>query len=160
MTTVRPASDLDSVAALWITLVRHHRVVGSQIGELAAPLDDETSWAIRRQLYESWSSEAGWLLVVAEDEGSVRGYAAARITPSTSSWDFGAMVGRLETLVVADDARGRGVGSALVDCVRDHWRLSGVRYASVSVIAGNEMAEEFYQRLGAVVFARTSYFAV
>ena len=160
MITLRATSDLDLVGALWISLLHHHQRCGQRIGELAAPVADETSWAIRRRQYESWSAEPGWLLIVAESEGSVCGYAAARVTPSASSWDFGTVVGRLETLVVAAEARGRGVGAALVDAVRGHWRHFGVTFASVSVIAGNDAAQRFYERLGAVEFTRTSYFPV
>jgi len=160
MTLVRPATDLDEVAELWKSLVRHHYEVNPAIGRQAGPMGPEASWPGQRRQYEAWSAEPGWLVVVAERDGAIRGYAAARVTGSTSAWDFGERVGRLESLAVEPGARGHGLGTALADAVRAHWRHLGVRFAMVSVIAGNDAAQRFYARLGAVEFTRTSFFAV
>jgi ribosomal protein S18 acetylase RimI-like enzyme len=160
MTIIRAAAGLDEVADFWKSLVRHHYSVGAELGELAAPVGLEASWRDRRRQYETWSAEPGWLLVVASVDDAVRGYAAARITASASAWDFGDRVGRLETLAVLPGARGHGLGTALVASVRAHWGQAGVRFATVSVIAGNDAAVRFYERLGAVEFTRTSVFPV
>jgi ribosomal protein S18 acetylase RimI-like enzyme len=156
--TIIRAAALDEVADLWKSLARHHYEVGRALGELAAPVGVEASWRDRRRQYEAWSAEPGWLLLVASAGDAVRGYAAARIAASASAWDFGDRVGRLETLAVLPDARGHGLGTVLVAAVREHWRQSGVRFATVSVIAGNDAAARFYERLGAVEFTRTSVF--
>jgi ribosomal protein S18 acetylase RimI-like enzyme len=158
MTIIRAAAGLDEVAAWWITLASHHYSVGSALSAIAPPVGAAESWPARRRQYEAWSLEPGWRLLVADDEGTVCGYAAARITPSASAWDFGAHVGRLETLAVLPSARGRGVGTALLESIRARWRDAGVRFATVSVIAGNDGAQRFYDRLGAVEFTRTSVF--
>ncbi|MFF5076614.1 GNAT family N-acetyltransferase [Actinoplanes sp. NPDC000266] len=160
MTIVRAAAGLDEVAELWKALARHHYEAGAAISERAGPIGVEASWQGRRRQYEAWSAEAGWLLIVAGREGAVEGYAAARVTPSVSAWDLGERVGRLETLAVAERARGLGLGTALVGEVRAHWRRRGVRFGTVSVISGNDSARRFYERLGAVEFTRTSLFAV
>jgi len=160
MTLVRPATHLDEVAALWESLVRHHYEVNPAIGRQAPPVGPEASWAGRRRQYEAWSAEPGWILVVADCDGAIRGYAAARLTESISAWDFGARIGRLESLAVEPGARGHGLGTALTDAVRAHWQGLGVRFATVSVIAGNDAAQRFYARLGAVEFTRTSIFGV
>jgi ribosomal protein S18 acetylase RimI-like enzyme len=61
----------------------------------------------------------------------------------------------LETLVVDDEARGAGVGQALVRAVRERLAKSGVQVMKISVIAGNDGALRFYQREGAVGFVKT-----
>lgn len=92
--------------------------------------------------------------------GSIDEVASLWITLTEHPWDFGDRVGRLETLAVLPSARGRGLGTALVGAVRAHWRAAGVGFATVSVIAGNDAAQRFYDRLGAVEFTRTSVFPV
>nr|WP_296071015.1 GNAT family N-acetyltransferase [uncultured Actinoplanes sp.] len=106
MTLVRPVAEVDEVAALWESLVRHHYEVNPAIGRQARPVGSGASWPGRRRQYEAWSAEPGWLMVVAERDGVIRGYAAARVVGSTSAWDFGERVGRLESLAVEPAARG------------------------------------------------------
>ena len=48
----------------------------------------------------------------------------------------------------------------MVEAVRAHWREHGVRFATVTVIDGNDGARRFYERLGATGFTRTSFFPV
>lgn len=155
-----PPQRIDEVRGLWLALARHHWRCAPELAALAAPVDEESSWATRRAQYQAWAGEPGWLMLGAVLAERLVGYAAARIVPAAGSWQLGSHVGRLETLVVAEAARGQGVGEALVSAVRAHWSADGVRYGSVSVIAGNAGAERFYQRLGAVEFTRTSYFPV
>jgi GNAT superfamily N-acetyltransferase len=160
MTIIRAAAGLDEVAELWITLASHHYEAGAALSALASPIGAAPSWAGRRHEYEAWSREPGWQLLVADEDGTISGYAAARITSSSSAWAFGARVGRLETLAALPSARGRGLGTILLDAVRSGWRDAGVRFATVSVIAGNDGAQRFYDRLGAVEFTRTSVFPI
>ncbi|MFJ9821507.1 GNAT family N-acetyltransferase [Streptomyces sp. NPDC101151] len=67
----------------------------------------------------------------------------------------GDQVGVLETLVVDDEARGAGVGQALVVAARERLAESGVQVMKISVIAGNDDALRFYRREGAVDFLKT-----
>jgi GNAT superfamily N-acetyltransferase len=54
----------------------------------------------------------------------------------------------LESMRVAPDARGRGVGTALVAHFLDWARSNGAGQAGVSAFAGNEGAQRFYARHG------------
>lgn len=83
MTIIRAAASVDEVADLWTTLAEHHYAVAASVGSLAEPIGPAASWAFRRSQYEAWSAEPGWQLLVAADP--LRGYAAARITPPSSS---------------------------------------------------------------------------
>jgi GNAT superfamily N-acetyltransferase len=67
----------------------------------------------------------------------------------------GDQVGILETLVVADSARGTGVGRELLDAARERLAEWGAQVMTISVIAGNEGAVRFYRREGAGDYLHT-----
>ncbi|WP_082966592.1 acetyltransferase [Mycolicibacter sinensis] len=91
--------------------------------------------AIERQLADNYFP--GVRLTVAEVDGEPVGFA-------------GTAGERLEMLFVDADARGRGVGSALLDHAIAE---QGIRYADVN--EQNEQAAEFYTRRGFVVTGRS-----
>jgi ribosomal protein S18 acetylase RimI-like enzyme len=153
-----PAEQIGMVKDLWLELAGHHWRHAQRIAALASPVTPAVSWSMRRAQYESWASEPGWLLLGAELDGRLVGYAASRVVPVASSWDFGARMGKLETLVIQPGMRGRGTGRQLFDAVRRHWRALGVDYGSVSVMAENSDAVRFYEGLGAVEHSRIFYY--
>lgn len=157
-----PATGIDEVRDLWIALAEHHWRHAPDLAALATPVSPEQSWSIRRKQYVAWAEEPDWLLLGARQnsDGRLIGYAAARSCPVESSWDFGERIGKLETLVVAESARGAGIGSQLFEHVRQNWRDAGIGFGSVSVIAGNTPAVDFYTSRGAIEFTRSFHFAL
>jgi ribosomal protein S18 acetylase RimI-like enzyme len=71
-----------------------------------------------------------------------------RLAESGPTWDLGEAVGDLESLAVAAHARGRGVGTGLIEAARELLRERGVRYWSVTVAAANAGAIRLYEREG------------
>ena len=59
------------------------------------------------------------------------------------------------TLAVLPDHRGRGIGTELMEAVYAELRGLGVKHMAVSVIASNEDAIRFYDRLGLLPFLRS-----
>lgn len=157
-----PATGIDEVRDLWISLAEHHWRYAPELAALATPVRPQQSWATRRKQYAAWAEEPDWLLLGARRGGDGRliGYAAARSCPAESSWDFGERIGKLETLVVTESARGAGIGSLLFERVRQNWRDAGIGFGSVSVIAGNDPAVDFYASRGAVEFTRSFHFGL
>lgn len=94
-------------------------------------------------------------VLVARDVDRPLGYAVVRVVDGAGSWQWGDQAGVLETLVVDDEARGAGVGQALLGAAREHLAQCGIQVMKISVIAGNEDAVRFYQREGAVDFVQT-----
>jgi hypothetical protein len=101
-------STLDRVEPLWLAMVAYHRSVSDlQVREPAE------TWRRRRAEYAAWleSGDAFILLAVPDGGGDAEGYAAVRIHAAGSpTFDLGEPVGDLESLSVAEAARGTGVG--------------------------------------------------
>jgi len=57
-------------------------------------------------------------------------------------------VGDLESLSIAADARGTGIGTELIEHCRDRLVALGARWWTVSVVAANGRATELYEREG------------
>lgn len=152
---VLPPSEVDRLERLWGQLLVHHTRQATHLAALGAVRSPEDSWRLRRGQYLAWLQEPLTAALIARDGNHLLGYAVMRILDAPGSWQWGDQVGVLETLVVDDEARGTGVGQALIRAVRERLAESGVQVMKISVIAGNDDALRFYQREGAVNFTKT-----
>ncbi len=141
---------LDEVGPLFMEMVEHHRKVAGSEWPVREAHD---AWTMRRKEYHSWL-EAGrcWLLLAVQgkrggDQRAV-GYAVVRLSPSGPTWDLGSDIGELESLAVAEDARGAGVGSQLMAVARELMRNQGIAFWLVGVVESNLDAVRFYEREG------------
>jgi ribosomal protein S18 acetylase RimI-like enzyme len=148
-------SEVDRVEALFRELVAFHRDVA---GEDWPVRSEETAWAHRRAEYVDWlgSGRARMLVAVPPPDVAATplGYAVLGVKSSSASWDVGERVGELETLAVAEGARGQGVGSILIDACRERLREEGVSHWSVAVVEANADATRLYERFGFRTFYR------
>lgn len=106
---------------------------------------------------EAGGSERNRVLLVAEQEaaaGAVLGFVEARLydTPSDPSLARRLRL-HVEALVVAPQARRRGVGGWLMEAAREWGLARGAEQVVLTVWEGNAAAEGFYRALG---FARVS----
>jgi len=144
------AEALDRLRPLWLALHHHHQAVG---GERLGPyVDDDASWAARRELYAGFLAGGGFA-VLAEEDGALVGYAMVAIKTSTETelddtWRSGERVAEIETLVVLPEARGGGVGSALLDAVDDELAAIGVGDVLIAAFVTNTEAIRLYERRG------------
>jgi ribosomal protein S18 acetylase RimI-like enzyme len=142
-------AEVDRVEALWKSMVGHHR----EVVDGAFPVRDaEGAWQRRRLEYVEWlSSGEGTILaaVPAADTGSAPlGYAALLPNAVGATWELGDRIGEVESLVVAPTARGEGIGGALLEAAREHFRRQGFEYWSVAVVEANVAAAALYERAG------------
>jgi ribosomal protein S18 acetylase RimI-like enzyme len=144
------AEALDRLRPLWLALHHHHQAVG---GERLGPyVDDDASWAARRALYAGFLAGGGFA-VLAEQDGALTGYAMVAIKTSTETelddtWRSGARVAEIETLVVLPEARGSGVGSALLDAVDAELEAEGIHDVLIAAFVTNADAIRLYERRG------------
>ncbi|MEU6353594.1 GNAT family N-acetyltransferase [Streptomyces sp. NPDC047072] len=149
-----PATAIDDLAPLWGELLAHHVASAPHLGDLGEVRSADESWQIRRAEYLAWWEEALSKIFTVREQNRLLGYAFVRIVPAAGSWKLGNHVGVLETLVVAREARGRGLGRLLIEAADAHCRSHGAGVLRVSVIEGND-AHGFYRRRGAAGFTRT-----
>jgi ribosomal protein S18 acetylase RimI-like enzyme len=144
------AEALDQLRPLWLALHHHHQAVG---GERLGPyVDDDASWTARRALYVGFLAGGGFA-VLAERDGALVGYALVAIKTSAEmefddTWQSGDRVAEIETLVVLPEARGEGVGSALLDAVDGELEAAGIHDVAIGAFATNTDAIRLYERRG------------
>ena len=141
---------LDRLRPLWLALHHHHQAVG---GERLGPyVDDDASWSARRELYAGFLADGGFA-VLAEDGDALVGYAMVAVKTSAETelddtWVSGDRVADIETLVVLPEARGGGVGSALLDAVDDELAARGIEDVLIAAFVTNVDAIRLYERRG------------
>ncbi len=118
-------------------------VVVSLIQDLAGSWD-ETS-PITSQVVVAYLSAPGSLALLAEEEGQAVGLLSYSIRPNLYHAAPSCLI---EELVVREGARGRGVGSALLQAVLERARAAGCVEISISAMRDNVRAIELYKRLG------------
>jgi ribosomal protein S18 acetylase RimI-like enzyme len=141
---------LDDLRPLWLALHHHHQAVG---GERLGPyVDDDASWTARRALYTEFL-EGGGFALLAERDGALVGYAMVAIKTSAETelddtWVSGDRVAEIETLVVLPEARGDGVGTALMDAVDAELAEREIEDVLIAAFVTNTDAIRLYERRG------------
>jgi ribosomal protein S18 acetylase RimI-like enzyme len=140
-------SDVAGLEPLWISMVDHHRAIAGEEWPVRRSVD---AWAIRRQEYLGWLADGTGTLFVATLGGSAEmvGYAMLHVHPPGATWDLGAEIGEVESLAVAEAARGAGVGISLLDACRSELVSRRIEYWSVAVVEANAAAVRLYERVG------------
>jgi ribosomal protein S18 acetylase RimI-like enzyme len=121
--------------------------------ELAPYVDDATTWAVRRALYEELLGKPDTVLLLATAGEALVAYGLAHVmnaaeTWAADTWVTGPRIGEIESVAVLPDQRGRGLGTALLDRLDDELRLQGVTDLVIGLLAGNAAAARLYERRG------------
>lgn len=82
---------------------------------------------------------------MAFDENGVGGICVISYAISTS---LGAVVAKLDDVSVKSDRRGKGIGSALINQLKEQLRKESVMRIDVAVHMDNPEARRFYEKLG------------
>jgi GNAT superfamily N-acetyltransferase len=129
-------SDADAVERLFREFVAYLRTVGDE---------HEYVFGARQFAEDGFGSDPAFRGLVAEDESGVIGYV---LFCKAYDGDYVRFFYVIDLYVQAQ-SRGRGIGTALMDAVRDLARREGVRRLSWLVHKNNSGAIRFYERLGA-----------
>jgi GNAT superfamily N-acetyltransferase len=146
------AERIDELEPLWRELHAHHREIAPVRAGLAARGSEE-AWKLRVPKYQSLLSDPRAFVLLAEEHGQLLGYALVHLTEGPPGYVSGALIGEVETLAVCAEARGKGVGTALMDAVERELDAMGIREIRLGVVAGNDDAMRFYERRGMAPFA-------
>jgi GNAT superfamily N-acetyltransferase len=100
--------------------------------------------------------EDGAILFLAESPESVVGYAFVHPRPAPESLAIDRLL-EVETVAVLEEARGEGIGTALMETAEQWARDHGFEHLSVSVRTANEGARRLYERRGFRPLYETMY---
>lgn len=141
------ADRIAALEPLWKALHKHHATVAPQLGPVRSP---EASWERRRLRYQRLLNQPDSFVLIAEQAKRAVGYALVAVHGGSDTWQTPDQVAELETLSVLPEARGVGIGSALVHAVYEELRQARITEITVNVIASNKDALRFYERLGLI----------
>ena len=144
------AQDIDSLEPLWVGV---HHAHAASMPELAPYVSDAETWAEHRPLYVKLFEKPETTLFLALLDGTLVGYAllhvdAVRETWVADTWRTGEQIGELESIAVAPEHRGEGIGSALLDAVDREFDELGVADVIIGLLPGNDGARRLYERRG------------
>ena len=129
------------VEPLWNALFDHHLGIGAA-GIATIPRDE--TWARRLEHYRRlFSAHPTAEFLLARLDGEFVGYA---MSYSEGEGERGTMM--LETLSLLAEARGRGIGTLLMDTVDRTAAELGLRRSAVEVLGGNTRARDLYLSRG------------
>jgi N-acetylglutamate synthase-like GNAT family acetyltransferase len=111
------------------------------VGQLGYPSDEE---AVARRLERLAADPRSWVYVAVEDERVV-GLAAVHLMSILERDD---PIARITAMVVNADARGQGVGRALLERLEERARAEGCDRIDLTTRYEREGAAAFYQRMG------------
>jgi L-amino acid N-acyltransferase len=133
---IRPAiaADATAIAGLWNPLIRDTPVTFNTVEKSPA----EVAGMIAAR------AAAGHAFLVAEGPDGLLGFA------SYSQFRAGPGYARTmeHTVILAPQARGRGIGRALMAALEDHARAGGVHSMFAGVSSGNPEGRAFHARIG------------
>jgi GNAT superfamily N-acetyltransferase len=103
-----------------------------------------------RQMLEAASGPDG-VVLVAEDKGRIVGFASGQVETRKERERLAVIEyrnGAVPELYVSPEWRRRGLGSALLARLDEHFRARGCQASVIEVFAPNVGARDFYGRLG------------
>jgi ribosomal protein S18 acetylase RimI-like enzyme len=149
-----PADRLDDLQAVWRALYEHHMALTPHLGDRARSF--EQAWRERERIeVNRLAREPDSFVLAAREDGRYVGYAFVRVYSGAdfaASWSASDPLAELAVLAVLPDARGKGIGSALLDAVEARLRRLGIEDMLIGVITTNTDAMRLYQRRGAQPF--------
>jgi ribosomal protein S18 acetylase RimI-like enzyme len=143
------AERIDDLEPVYRSLYEHHVEVSTW--RPAPPRGAQEAWRRRRKRYEKTLSDPNGVLLVAERDGRVVGALVGEIEDPADGSDVFAVSthqAHVHDIAVLPDARGGGIGAALLQGFEALLRERGVDTYGLAVMAGNDEARRFYDAHG------------
>lgn len=110
-------------------------------------------WRKARHLDEDAARDAAGIFVAENEDG--------RILGCITTWqDREAGVGHIPNLALVPEARGRGLGRALIEHALAHFRRCGLEIARIETLVQNAVGNHLYRDVGFQEVARQVHFAM
>jgi phosphinothricin acetyltransferase len=127
-------TDMEAINAIY-----NHEIVHG-----TATWDTEPWTMAQRAAWWDEHSDPVQPVIVAEDASGVVGFAYLTLMSKKHGWRFT----REDTIYVDDRARGKGVGSVLLQALLEEARGIGVRLVVASITSSNEVSIRLHERFG------------
>jgi ribosomal protein S18 acetylase RimI-like enzyme len=143
------ADRIDDVEPIYRSLYAHHVAVSTW--RPGPERGADVAWGRRRARYAKTLGDPSGILLLAERDGRVVGMLIGEVEDEPEGSDTFAIpdrVAHLHDVAVLPEARGGGIGHALMARFEAELRERGVVSYGLDVMAGNEGARRFYEALG------------
>lgn len=148
--------EIDELGELWTAIHERHTATAPHLEDVITSVDTEESWRRRRAQYLRWLADPDTLAVLAERDGTDVGYAMVTVRDAQQgSWDRDSRTAVVQTLAVAPEHTGTGVGSGLLEEVRRQVGSRGIRDIELSALATSSEDIHFYEQEGFQPFVTT-----
>ncbi|GAB5490263.1 MAG: hypothetical protein Phog2KO_04780 [Phototrophicaceae bacterium] len=140
---IRPVKteDVDAVGKLWFELVTYHQDLSDMMPIPAEDGAERYSARIR------WSVDDNHVQTfVAEDEGEIVGYVYGTVVDLLPEMFKDERAGIVGDIYVTGKKRGTGVGTALMETMKNWFKLRGVTHYEWYVAAMNEQGIRFWEK--------------
>lgn len=135
----------------FIAGLQHHIAELDDLKRLRKVADFDTEAYLKRTF--EYLKKRNGVIFMAEENGKLLGSIIGVISKKEGIYALEAYPskdGRVLELFVSSDARGKGVGSLLMQKMEDYFRENGCKASTVECFAPNKEALKFYQRSGYV----------
>jgi ribosomal protein S18 acetylase RimI-like enzyme len=149
---------LDELEPVYRALYEHHVAVSTW--KPAPERGPDVAWQRRRGRWEATLRSSDGVGLVAERDGRVVGALIGEIEKPAEGSDTYAVptsTAHVHDLAVLPEAQGAGVGRALMERFEQLLRERGVESYGLEVMAGNDAATAFYDKLGLELAQVTLY---
>ena len=120
----------------------------------------DVAWQRRRERWRSTLESSDGILVIAERDGRVVGALVGESedpADGSDTFEVPTSTAHVHDIAVLPEAQGGGVGKALMERFEEVLRERGVKSYGLEVMAGNDAARAFYERLGLELAQMTLY---
>lgn len=135
------AADLDRVAALWTAITHHHEPL-DPVFRMRADADGEL-----RELLRALARDPDCQILVYDEEGDLPGMLIVRIDHAPPIMQE-TLRAEITDLGVREEARRRGIGTALLEAAFAWVRASGAKRVEVQVAHANDVGQAFWRARG------------
>lgn len=149
--------DVDSIVSMWHGLMRHHRELVKR-DKIRKPWHVPASDAEAhfRRWVKKWIRSPNGLVLVAEADGDIAGYALNQIKDKGTIPVYRIQkLGYMSDLYVKPGYRGKGISSRLKTTVFQWFRKNGVTYVDIGFHVGNTRAQKIYRLWGFAEYTTT-----